>query len=160
MIKQLKIVREFRRSLRSLERIIASRISTETSCCGVTLSQCHLLLELEQTPGISLNELSRQLDLDKSTLSRTVESLVQDGLVTRIIPDNNRRSVKISLSEKGREKTEYINKICDDFYSSILKNIPEEEHSSVIEAMRLIEKASKSISGISLIKQIKAKKNE
>ena len=42
-------------------------------CCGVSLTQCHTIVEIAKAGSISLNELADILTLDKSTVSRTVE---------------------------------------------------------------------------------------
>ncbi|HEY3416310.1 MAG TPA: hypothetical protein VGM23_05440, partial [Armatimonadota bacterium] len=53
----------FRRQLRALERELVRQLEADTSCCGVTLAQCHALLELA-TAELSLSGLAAALDLD------------------------------------------------------------------------------------------------
>ncbi len=43
---------------------------------GISLAQCHTLLEIEKSHEISISELANTLSLDKSTVSRTVDGLV------------------------------------------------------------------------------------
>jgi hypothetical protein len=41
---------------------------------GITHSQCHTLIELERSERLTAGELAQALNLDKSTMSRTVEA--------------------------------------------------------------------------------------
>ena len=76
-------IQEFRSKLRILDREIEKQLKTETSCCGVSMAQCHTMLELMSNDGISIIDLAKMLELDKSTLSRTVDGLVNAGLIKR-----------------------------------------------------------------------------
>jgi DNA-binding MarR family transcriptional regulator len=122
----LSAVRKFRENIRHIEREL--NIQGNANCCeGVTLAQCHALLELQLHKSISLNELSEKLYLDKSTVSRTVDSLVRNGAVNREVPRRNRRMVTISLTEKGTAICQRINKESDTFFWEIMKAIPSED---------------------------------
>jgi DNA-binding MarR family transcriptional regulator len=43
------------------------------------------------------------LKLPKSTATRQVDYLVKKALANRTIPDNNRRTVELTLTDKGKE---------------------------------------------------------
>ena len=123
---ELAVVRRFRENIRHIEREL--NIQGNTTCCeGVTLAQCHTLLELQSHTSISLNELSEKLLLDKSTVSRTVDGLVKNGTVNRIVPVENRRKVTISLTEKGNGICKQINRDSDAFFRDIIESIPAED---------------------------------
>jgi DNA-binding MarR family transcriptional regulator len=113
-------VRAFRRSLRALEREIELSIAAETECCGVTVAQCHLILELEHRGPSSVGELADALALDQSTLSRTADALFKAGLATRRDDPSNRRRQIVELSPAGGKKAELINRRCDARYESVL----------------------------------------
>jgi len=122
----LALVRNFRENIRHIEREL--NIQGNTNCCeGVTLAQCHTLLELQLQKSISLNELSEKLYLDKSTVSRTVDSLVKKGTVNRDVPQENRRKVTLSLTQKGTGICQRINQDSDAFFWDIIQAIPAED---------------------------------
>jgi len=118
-----KSIRGFRQNLRHFERELEVQ-NNSACCCGVSLSQCHTLMELENIDNISLNELSSRLFLDKSTLSRTVESLVNMGLVLREVPKENRREIRIKLTRGGKSVCQEINEGNDDYFRRILTSLP------------------------------------
>ncbi len=113
-------VRKFRETLRRFERLIEGRLRASAGCCGVSLAQCHALLEIEALGRPALNELAQSLELDKSTLSRTVEGLVRLGLVARAAHAADRRSVSLSLTEKGRQTCARINRENDALFTRVL----------------------------------------
>lgn len=78
-------------------------MKSDVSCCGVTVAQCHALLEVEKNGEISLVDLAYALGLDNSTLSRTIDSIVQERLVERRANPHDRRHISIALTDKGKE---------------------------------------------------------
>ena len=57
-------IKKFRELLRRFEREIF--VQTNECCCnGVTLAQCHALLEIESKHNESITELAKTLCLDK-----------------------------------------------------------------------------------------------
>lgn len=131
-------MREFRRSLRRIERRVVSQLKAHTACCGVTAAQCHVLLELEDVGQTALGGLADRLRLDASTLSRTVEGLVRAGMVYRETSPHDRRSVVLRLTPLGTEKTESINQLCDEFYRAVLDGIHPDRHESLAEAIETV----------------------
>lgn len=65
---------------------------------GFNLSEILLMRELHIHPKITLKDLSQKLGIAKSTLSVTIERLVERGLVNRERPDDNRRIIQLSLA--------------------------------------------------------------
>ena len=119
----ISVIRKFRENIRHIERELSIQIN-DTCCEGVTLAQCHTLLEVYSHNSINLNELSEKLYLDKSTVSRTVDSLVKNGTVNRVIPEENRRKVTISLTNRGNSICRQINRDSDAYFDTIIESIP------------------------------------
>lgn len=118
-----KSIRDFRKNLRHFERELDIQ-NNSACCCGVSLSQCHALMELDKNDNVTLNELCSRLYLDKSTLSRTVENLVNMGLVLREVPKDNRREIRIRLTMGGESVCNKINEGNDDYFQKILSSLP------------------------------------
>ncbi len=131
-------IRAFRTQLRVVEREIFGRISEDSCCCGVTMAQCHALMELCRLENPSLKDIAPVLRLDKSTLSRTIDGMVDQGLVTRAENPENRRSVVIRLTDKGKRVADSINAYWDEFILSLFSVIPKEKRMQVLESMALI----------------------
>lgn len=134
-------IRAFRRSLRALERQIERALASETECCGVTPAQCHLLLAVEEKGEPSVGELAAALELDQSTLSRTVDGLVRAGMLNRREDPSNRRRQLVGLTDPGRAKADAINALCDESYSGLLASLPGDEALAVVRSLPLFAEA-------------------
>lgn len=128
--------------LRELVRVLVKNLGilekSEASCCGTTVGQCHAIVEIGRVNEISLNELSEILVLDKSTMSRTINNLVEAGLVVRDTHEEDRRYVTIQLTDEGKMVYKSIENTMEDYFSRILLGIPEEKRSQVIESLSLL----------------------
>jgi len=138
-------IQEFRKDLRVLEREIELTLTSQTGCCGVTVAQCHLLLEVELRGQTSVTELASALELDKSTLSRAVDGLTRAGLLDRSADPTSRRQQVIRLTEQGKTRTTSINEVCDRFYSRLLGSIPARKRLAAVESVALIGKAMRDV---------------
>ncbi len=139
-----KYLMEFRSEIRKLERSIFAQ--NKVSCCdGVTLTQCHTLLEIDEHTSMNISELSDNLVLDKSTISRTVEGLVNIGLVDRDIPKENRRTALVQLSDQGKKTCKQINKSNNVFYDCALKGFTSDEKT---EFLKLLKKFVRNVESI------------
>jgi DNA-binding MarR family transcriptional regulator len=134
-------IRAFRTDLRVLEREVVLSLSSDTGCCGVSVAQCHLLLETEMRGSTSVTELASATVLDKSTLSRTVDGLCRSGLLRRKVDPANRRQQIITLNAKGRAAVDRINSACDATYQRLFDFIPAAKRSAVAEAVGLLSAA-------------------
>ena len=140
-------VATFRRELRVLEREVVRQLEADTGCCGVTLAQCHTLLELAASE-LSLTGLAAALDLDTSTLSRTVDGLVRAGLVARAEDASDRRSLRLTLTPAGRAKVGFIDGICNRYYADLLAGMPDRDRRCVLRAVGLLGQRMRSLRGV------------
>ncbi|MDF2892187.1 MAG: transcriptional regulator, MarR family [Clostridia bacterium] len=138
-----KYVYELRDLTRLLVRNLGILDKSEASCCGTTIGQCHAIIEIGTAQEISLNELADILKLDNSTISRTVNNLVDQQLVVREIDPQDRRYIKMKLTDRGWTVYESIEKNMNMYYACLLKDIPEEKHAQVIESLALVVEAMK-----------------
>lgn len=112
-------------------------------CCGVTIGQCQAIQEIGLTKQLTLNELAELINLDKSTASRTINNLVNEGFVERIIDSTDRRFIKIKLTEKGIKIFNAIDEGLETYFRNILGDIPSEKQKQVIESLWLLVEAVK-----------------
>jgi DNA-binding MarR family transcriptional regulator len=136
-------IRFLREKLRQLELAMGSLSRDEGDCCGITLSQCHTLIEIGKKEEIAIVELASRLGLDTSTLSRTINGLVLIGLVNRIENSKDRRYVSITLTEQGKKVYAEIENLNNGYFSKIFELIPEEKHEATLESVALFSDAVK-----------------
>lgn len=126
-----KIVRILVRNLGLLER-------NKSCCCGVTLAQCHAIVEIGRAKEINLNSLAELLNLEKSTMSRTINNLVNESLVIREVHTENRRYIKIKLTEKGEEIFKEIEKTMENYYDEVISLVPGDKKEEVLESLQIL----------------------
>jgi DNA-binding MarR family transcriptional regulator len=74
---------------------------------GFPLPWYDVLVQLEDEPeGRRMNELAERILYSKSGLTRVVDRMEKAGLVRRVRPENDRRSIFVSLTDEGRETME------------------------------------------------------
>ena len=132
-----KSVKHFRELLRRFERELFMQ-KNDCCCNGITLAQCHTLLEIDSKEKESLTELSKTLGLDKSTVCRTVDGLVNIGLLDRTIPTENRRMSTIQLTELGKTVCNSINTENDQYFGELLQILSESEQAYFVTILNKI----------------------
>jgi len=128
-------IRFLREKLRLMEREMNDPFGPDAGCCGLTLAQCHTLLEVGYKREVSLVDLATSFGLDTSTLSRMIQGLVILGLVNRLTNEKDRRYVAISLTEQGRVLFDQIETRFNTYFAQVLELIPAENKDAVIECI-------------------------
>jgi DNA-binding MarR family transcriptional regulator len=132
-------IRRFRRILRRFERLNNAQI--KNCCSGVTLAQCLVLLEVEEQGRPTMGRLASQLRLDNSTLSRTVDGLVGNGLVERLRDDRDRRVVWIRLTPQGGALCRAIHEENDAHCRRAFEKIAPSKRGAVIRNFEILVQA-------------------
>lgn len=130
--------KQLRESVRMLERKLGILKESGFSCCGITLAQCHALVEIGRVNSISLNELAELINLENSTMSRTVNNLVGSELVKRDIDPHDRRYVTISLTEEGQKLYESIEERMNQYFTKVYSTIPESKRDQVLDSLNVL----------------------
>jgi DNA-binding MarR family transcriptional regulator len=133
----IKIVSRFRHALSKLERE-QEFIQRYSYSKGLTPAQCHALLEIGSLKQPSLIQLADSLNLDKSTVSRTVDGLTNLDLVDRYVPYEDRRTLLLSLSKKGKETYDDINMENNKYFNEVLSVLPLKEREAFINSFELL----------------------
>lgn len=127
----LELVRRFERKIEMIEEVAFS-------CCNITIAQSNALLEIGRNISISLNDLSKLLNLENSTMSRTVNNLVNNQLVKREIDSLDRRYISISLTEKGYKLYKIIEDNISKYFDKVYQDIPENKRMQVLESLEVL----------------------
>jgi Transcriptional regulators len=133
--------KQMREIIRILERKLGVLEECQIQCGNITMAQCHALVEVGRAKNISLNELAEILNLENSTMSRTVNNLVNKELVKRDIDQKDRRYVTISLTESGYKHFEDIEKSMDIYFKKVYNAMPESKREQVIESIQILTEA-------------------
>ena len=73
---------------------------------GITVARFRVLAQLVDTDGIRIRDLVRECAVEQSAMSRVVDQLERDGLVTRRAGSGDNRAVTVWLTAEGRKTYE------------------------------------------------------
>ena len=74
---------------------------------GLPLRWYDVLVQLEESPeGIPMNALAERILYSKSGFTRVVDRMEDAGLVRRVRPEHDRRSILVVVTDKGTETME------------------------------------------------------
>jgi DNA-binding MarR family transcriptional regulator len=74
---------------------------------GISTRWYDVLVHLEESPeGIPMNELAERILYSKSGFTRVVDRMEEAGLVSRVRPEHDRRTILVVLTDKGAETME------------------------------------------------------
>jgi DNA-binding MarR family transcriptional regulator len=75
---------------------------------GISQRWYDVLVHLEESPdGIAMNELAERILYSKSGFTRVVDRMEEEGLVRRVRPEHDRRTILVVLTDKGTETMEH-----------------------------------------------------
>lgn len=109
---------------------------------GITPVQLKALFKINNNPNISLGELAEKLRLTNSTVSGVIDRLVHSGLVERVVPPGDRRTISIHLTSDGKNTLAQFNST-DSMLMKKVKEVielPEEEISHLLRLHQLVLK--------------------
>ncbi len=140
-MKQLIIsIEQFRITLRLFERAI-ERMNQSNCCLGINIPQCHTIMEIGLAEALSVNELAEKMILDKSTVSRQVEKLVQEGIIDRIPSPKDRRRVHISLTSKGKQIYKTMNDSMNEQFQTAFQKISKKDLAIFLQVFHQITRS-------------------
>ena len=108
---------------------------------NVTAAQGYTLMVFPETESISMNDLSQKMNLAGSTMTRMVDQLVQRGLVVRHVDKDDRRIVRVQLTEPGQTARSTLQASLSAFFNQVLSFIPDDEQSALIQHLDTLNQA-------------------
>ena len=97
-----QILLDLSRLLRNLTRLVGGADDGPP----MTATQRIALIELGDGGALRLTDLAAQMGVSAPTASRSVDALLEHGLVERVVDPRDRRAVNIELTDQGRKLLE------------------------------------------------------
>ena len=132
-------LREFERAVSNLTRLYQFRDRDEAFRFDLTVSQAYLISILGRAAhSLSMGEISSKLSLDVSTTTRSVDGLVQRGLLKREPDTSDRRVVRVALAAKGKRIFARIEQQWLEIHRRVLEATPPSSRRAVVKAIQRI----------------------
>jgi MarR family transcriptional regulator, temperature-dependent positive regulator of motility len=109
---------------------------------GLTFGQFPVLMRLSHEQNIMQENLVRHFFLDKGTIARAARKLEAAGYISRIVDPDDRRAVRIFLTEKGEEIIPRLRAIEKEWARRVSNGLSAEEREQAESLMRRIARNS------------------
>ncbi len=110
--------------------VITSALKKRLAQAGLTyVKPAYLwaLMSLWMTDGLKVTDIARKAGLDSSTMTGLLDRMERDGLVTRTADAADRRTLRIFLTEKGKQIQEPVIAQTCVVLNDLFGEIPEED---------------------------------
>lgn len=112
---------------------IAKMYNEEASKEGSTMATGFALLSIDPENGTPSTSLGPKMGMEATSLSRTLKTMEDKGLILRKKNPEDGRSVLIYLTDFGKEMRDYSKKVVLTFDEAVRKEIPQEDLDKFIE---------------------------
>lgn len=125
--------------LRATWQAISRMYNEEANKYGATMATGFALLSIDKTnKGTPSTALGPKMGMEPTSLTRTLKSMEEKGLIFRKKNPEDGRGVLIYLTENGKEKRELSKSTVINFNETIRQNVPEEKLQNFIEVAEII----------------------
>ena len=129
-----QLVERSRLSFTRLARFINQLMREQLFCGPVTVQQCYTLEALIDGPK-SMSVLAAEVALHQSTLTRIVEKLEKQNLLSRRRKEDNQRAVEVQITEAGKQVHALLETQSSQMISQLLDLIPQNRRVAVVDSI-------------------------
>ena len=124
--------------LRATWQAVARMYNEEASKYGATMATGFALLSIDKEQGTPSTTLGPKMGMEATSLTRTLKSMEEKGLIIRKKNPDDGRGVLIYLTEFGKEKRELSKNTVLKFNEIIKQNVSAEKLDNFIEVSEII----------------------
>ncbi|KGO92316.1 MarR family winged helix-turn-helix transcriptional regulator [Flavobacterium subsaxonicum] len=124
--------------LRATWQAVSRMYNEEASKYGASMSVGFALLSIDKDNGIPSTALGPQMGMEPTSLTRTLKSMEDKGLIARKKNPVDGRGVLINLTKLGKEKRELSRDRVLRFNDVVRQHIPQEKLDHFIEVAEKI----------------------
>jgi len=124
--------------LRATWQAVSRMYNEEASKFEGSMAIGFALLSIDKENGTPSSNISNRMGMEPTSLTRTLKTLEEKGLIIRKKNPEDGRGVLIYLTELGKEKRELSKETVLKFNETIKKNIPVEKLNHFLEVTEVI----------------------
>jgi len=106
--------------------------------CNLSIAEYRGIMAQKDGEEMSCQEIAKAMDLSPSRSSRVIDNLVRKGYFIRKTNRNDRRSVAVTLSVKGKEVKEKIKQNREQMERDLRKNFSDKELDMIKNSLRML----------------------
>jgi DNA-binding MarR family transcriptional regulator len=124
--------------LRATWQAVARMYNEEAAKYGATMATGFALLSIDKEEGTPSTALGPKMGMEATSLTRTLKSMEEKGLIIRTKNPKDGRGVLIYLTEFGKEKRELSKNTVIQFNETIKQNVSAEKLQNFVEVSEII----------------------
>jgi DNA-binding MarR family transcriptional regulator len=124
--------------LRATWQAVARMYNEEASKYDASMAVGFTLLSIDKEGGIPSTTLGPKMGMEATSLTRTLKSMEERGLIIRKKNPNDGRGVLIYLTDFGKEKRELSKKTVLQFNEAVKQNVSPEKFLHFMEVSEII----------------------
>lgn len=140
----MPLYNEFFHHYLQVSRTFTKKLNEQLSKINLYLSQWSVIYYLHISETATLIEISNYFNVEKPTITRTVNRLEEMKLIEQI-PGRDKRERRIQLTDLGVQMYIEGQKIVDEFEQKIMEDIPEDERERARGILLLLQKRLKEV---------------
>lgn len=105
---------------------------------GISTAIGFVLLNIDERQGSPATKLPSLLGLEPNSLSRLLKSMEDKGLIRREVDENDKRMVRVWLTDLGKEKREISRITVRRFNEQMMEHFSQEKMETFFEVLREI----------------------
>ncbi|MCC5970068.1 MAG: MarR family transcriptional regulator [Pararhodobacter sp.] len=113
-------------------------LRAEMAAMGLTTPKMRALAVLAVIDGIQIRQLAVYAVTEQSTLSRALDALVSEGLISRTPDPNDSRATRIHITAAGRGAFERLWPRMSETYAQMFQGIDDEEKRAFVRTLQTI----------------------
>ncbi len=129
---------EYGRYIAKIYRSFQIFLKVRLEDVGLRPLEFRILLWLRHANGAKQEELAEGLGVDKSVITRMVSSLMQNGYLTRVVNQKDRRAYCLHRTEKAGLFDGEMEEILNEWESIILEKVPMTQRDQFSELLKLV----------------------
>ena len=126
--------------LRATWQAVSRMYNEEAAKYGATMATGFALLSIDKEKGTPSTALGPKMGMEATSLTRTLKSMEEKGLIIKKKNPNDGRGVLIYLTDYGKEKRALSKSTVIQFNDSIKKHISDEKWDNFIEVAETINR--------------------
>ena len=121
----------------TMSRLLIEHQQRELAGLDLTLLQAQVLRVLRRG-ALPTGQLAAELRISAPAITQLTDRLIRKGLIERRAAANDRRSVLIALSAKGRQLVDQFRRRRSDIFNDAIAGLSEAEQAQVVEALEKV----------------------
>lgn len=130
-----------------LSRQLNLYLNHELSGDEITASELLYLFQLYDQDGLTQEQMSEEVSVDKAATTRTLQALEKKGMIRRVASKEDRRAKKVFLTQKAKTYEWKLRKLQAQWLSGISQDMSNDEVRDFMEHLEKMVQRAREMNG-------------